>query len=116
VPFVVLNVGAILSLRDADRAQPPVEQTAEADGGRSVCQTPNNPAEAANPPTPARDRKTHPAMLAVLISLSVGLGVVVGVYEHHIILGVIVIALILTLCNQLAKLWTEQRDRRVGHP
>jgi hypothetical protein len=57
-----------------------------------------------------------PALLAVVISLSVGLGVMVGVHDHHIILGVIVIAVILTLCNQLAKLWTEQRDRRGGHP
>jgi hypothetical protein len=56
-----------------------------------------------------------PALLAVLVSLSVGLGVVVGVHEHHIILGVIVIALVLTLCNQLVKLWTEQRDHHAGH-
>jgi hypothetical protein len=49
-----------------------------------------------------------PAVLAVLISLSVGLGVVVGVHEHHIILGVIVMALILTLL-------TEQRDGHAGH-
>jgi hypothetical protein len=78
--------------------------------------SPNSPAEAGNPPSPPRDTKMHPALLVVLISLGVGLGVVVGVYEHHIILGVIVISVILTLCNQLAKLWTEQRRRHVGHP
>jgi hypothetical protein len=80
-----------------------------------VGHTPNSPADAGEQPTVPRDRNLHPTLLALLVSLILGLVVVVGVGEHHIILGLVLISVLVTLCNQLARLWIEHPHRHLGH-
>jgi len=51
----------------------------------------------------------HPVLFAVLVGLEVGIGVTAAIYAHHIILALLVIALVVTLGNQLVRLWTGPR-------
>jgi hypothetical protein len=105
-----------LTCRDARRGEPSAKQTEAAAAGRSRHQTPDSHAQEQTPPNVTRYPKIHWAMIVALISVGVGLGAAVGVYAHHVILGVLVISVILTLCTQVVKVWTERKEQDVGHP
>jgi hypothetical protein len=50
-----------------------------------------------------------PVFFAVLVGLEVGIGVAATLYAHRIILGLLVISLVVTLGNQLIRLWIGPR-------
>jgi hypothetical protein len=112
----VLPDEVALTWRDARQSEPSVKQTEEADTGRSRPHTADGHAQARKPPTATPYPKIHWALIAALISVGIGLGAVVGVYAHHVILGVLVVSVILTVCTQLVKVWTERKEQDVGHP
>jgi hypothetical protein len=105
-----------LTRRTAGLGEPSAKQTEEASAGRSRPQTTDSHAPARTPPTATRYPKIHWTLIGALIGVGVGLGAAVGVYAHHVILGVLAISVILTLCTQVVKVWTERKEQDVDHP
>lgn len=97
------------SLRYAWRAEPGTQNSGEprAPGWRTRAPHARDPAATKAPPTGGPS--IQPVLLAILVGLEVGIGVTAAIYAHHIILALLVIALVVTLGNQLVRLWTGPR-------
>jgi hypothetical protein len=60
------------------------------------------------PTTPRHLRVLHALLIAIVLAVGVGLGTLLVVYEHRILLGVVVISIGVTVSIQLLNLLTGQ--------